>query len=208
MRFKIVKPKRHLLIIGLSLVVFSISALLASSRRLAGAEKSIFDFIYGWPDVLKPVFWLITQLGSLWMFIAAVLVYFWQQKKHLAVKLVICGTASHFLVQALKVLIDRPRPELLLGGVFPGESMVAGLGFPSGHTAGITIIALVIAPYLKKRYRWLAYLAILAVATSRIYLGVHSPLDVVGGFAIGVILVKFYELIVLKLRVEKIHKRA
>lgn len=208
MRLKTVKPKKQLLIISLSLVVFILCALLAASYKLVGPEKSIFYFIYGWPEPLLPIFWFITQWGGLWVFLAAVLVFFGQRKKHLAAKLAICGTASHFLVQILKALIERPRPEFLLGDVVPKDSMVAGLGFPSGHTAGITIIALVIAPYLKKKYRWMVYLAILAVAISRIYLGVHTPLDVIGGFFLGIIIVKGYELILLMLKLEKTKRQS
>jgi len=39
--------------------------------------------------------------------------------------------------------------------------------------------------YLPRRYRWVVPSAIIGVAISRIYLGVHAPLDIIGGFAIG-----------------------
>ncbi len=207
MRAKKVQPRQQLIIIASAGVLFLVSAALASAHTLKGLEKQVFDFIYGWPNGLKPALWTITQLGSIWTFIAASLIFVWQQKKHLAAKLIICGLSSYLLTSVLKGLIDRPRPELLLPGVVTREIMAPGMGFPSGHTAAITVAALIIAPYLKKKYRWLAYLAIAMVAISRIYLGVHAPLDVVGGFALGVIIVKSYELLALKLKLEKVDQR-
>jgi membrane-associated phospholipid phosphatase len=47
-------------------------------------------------------------------------------------------------------------------------------------------------PYLPKMWRWIVPVAgIGAVAWSRMYLGLHAPLDIVGGFAIGMGVVAF-----------------
>jgi undecaprenyl-diphosphatase len=91
-------------------------------------------------------------------------------------------------VTAAKLLADRPRP------VFTQPLAVAGgQSFPSGHAAGSAalygVLVLLVVPVLARGPRVAAVLAgvvfVLAVATSRVLLGVHYPSDVVAGLAVG-----------------------
>ncbi len=60
------------------------------------------------------------------------------------------------------------------------------MGFPSGHATLSTVVALTLLPYLPK---WIGFIGapifIGLVCLSRLYLGVHFPLDIIGGMAIG-----------------------
>lgn len=188
-RLKELQTGPYLLITGLSVAIFVAGALVASSRQLIGAELDVFNFIYGWPEWLRPLMWTITQLGSVWMAMAAVAVYWWQDKRPLALRLLVGSLAGYALVGFLKQVVDRPRPYELQDGVLAHDIISPGLGFPSGHTAIGTILALTIQPYLPKRWRWVVWPVILLIGISRVYLGVHSPLDVVGGLAVGVVVV-------------------
>lgn len=86
-----------------------------------------------------------------------------------------------------KLAIGRPRPQL-----FP-HAAAHGFSFPSGHA--MTTIALagalvfLVWPRLPGSLRWAALLAAAAivagVGTSRVYLGVHYPSDVLGGWLAG-----------------------
>jgi PAP2 superfamily/Lipopolysaccharide kinase (Kdo/WaaP) family len=60
-----------------------------------------------------------------------------------------------------------------------------GLGFVSGHAAVAVAIATLVAPYLGRRARWVAVAVAVGVCVSRMYVGAHLPLDVVGGAALG-----------------------
>lgn len=88
----------------------------------------------------------------------------------------------------LKALIDRPRPDLIL------THMPVSGSFPSGHSLHafllmsllICITGELIKP-MRLRLALQGFLAflILAVGTSRVYLGAHWPSDVIGGYLIG-----------------------
>ena len=85
------------------------------------------------------------------------------------------------LDQLLKVAFHRPRPPTLFGLAGP-----AGYSFPSGHALVSFAFFGALAVFAAPR-RWLRYivaaLPVAAIGYSRIYLGVHYPSDVLGGWA-------------------------
>jgi membrane-associated phospholipid phosphatase len=91
----------------------------------------------------------------------------------------IATIVSAGLVQLLKGLIDRPRPEDILVATDAGS-------FPSGHTANAATLAVAVTLLL---WRWWVAAAgaayIVLMALSRTYLGAHWISDTVGGFLLG-----------------------
>lgn len=79
-----------------------------------------------------------------------------------------------------KAIIERARPDPDLWRDTPG-----GWGYPSGHTSSAFAIATVVAALLPARWRWVPFLLAAMVGFARMYVGVHYPMDVIGGALIG-----------------------
>ena len=92
----------------------------------------------------------------------------------------------------LKFLIARPRPE---GFLLEGYSLPPDFSFPSGHVVFYTIFFGLVAIYSKylpnlsnsgrKILFAVSGFLIVLVGISRVYLGVHWPTDVIGGYLLG-----------------------
>src|SRR4030095_2260621 len=130
-----------------------------------------------------------TQLGgarfTLGVAAMAALLLLIRRKPGLAVILLVTVLAERELVEWLKELTARPRPLI-------GTLNAASLAFPSGHTANSMTAslatALLAAPASYRRPVAIAALILsLMVGLSRVYLGVHWPSDVIGGWALGLI---------------------
>jgi undecaprenyl-diphosphatase len=85
---------------------------------------------------------------------------------------------------ALKLLFERERPALVDPGLEPLVATPSSASFPSGHAATAFAAAALVAT-LQPRLRVPVYGVAVLVALSRVYLGVHFPLDVVFGAVLG-----------------------
>src|SRR5690606_33841460 len=114
------------------------------------------------------------------------LILFLAKKKFsVVVRLLMTGLMAYLASGFAKDIWGRIRPNEFLPDVINRDYIVWGPGFPSGHVALATALALVVNDLLPKQLRWLTWFFIISVGLSRMYLGIHAPLDIVGGFAIG-----------------------
>jgi undecaprenyl-diphosphatase len=171
------------------LVLVAVSTYVVVKGILFNLEVRGFHFINGWPDSLRGVFLVATIAPeSLWIAVAAVVLTFLLKLYRASWELAAATVAGYATLFIAKHVVDRARPQGLLHDAIV-RVHETGNGFPSGHTMIITIVSLTLLPYLPKGWRWLILILTPIMALSRVYLGVHMPLDVVGGFAVGLSIV-------------------
>lgn len=131
----------------------------------------------------------ITMLGEETILILMIAVLYFAYDKRLALRIGYITITSMCVNNTVKNLVKRPRP-FAVAEVNPARAHTAtGYSFPSGHTQTIATWSSAFAMYFKKA--WVSVLAgvgIVAVAFSRLFLGVHYPSDVIVGAVLGAVI--------------------
>lgn len=181
-------------------LLFAAMALLAHKHTVSGVNLTIFRQVNNWPDSLRLFFLAVTgSSNSLWVGIVAVLVTFLLKLQQLTWQLA-AAIIGAFAVGFLgKHIVAQPRPFHLLADVHQRVAETDA-SFPSGHTLVVTVVVLVLWPYLPRGWRWLVALLIPLMGLSRIYLGVHTPIDIIGGFALGLVVVSAMRILPARMR--------
>lgn len=144
----------------------------------------------GW---LNGIMLAITHLGSEIIFLAVALIFFWCVDKTRGYYLMSVGFVGTILNQFLKLFCRIPRPwvqDPQFTIVEQARAGADGYSFPSGHTQSAVGTYSSIA--YTSRNRWVQVLCVAVaalVAFSRMYLGVHTPMDVGVSVVIGVVLI-------------------
>lgn len=144
------------------------------------------EFLYVLEGIRNPVldafFSTVTHLGSELVFMILALVMFWCVSKSQGLYLLGVGCLGTTINQALKITFRIPRPWVKDPSFTIVESARAeatGYSFPSGHTQNVVGTFGCVARDAKRRgVSVLCIVLALLTALSRMYLGVHTPLDV------------------------------
>jgi membrane-associated phospholipid phosphatase len=167
-------------------VVLLLCALPVHADRVDAVEADAFRLVNDLPSAPFPIVWVPMQLGNLLVVPAAILAALAFRRWRLAAGLALAGAGVYVLAKVVKRFVERGRPSDVLDEVVVRGAAPHGLGFVSGHIAVVTALALVAWPWLPRWGRWAAGAAVAAVFFTRMYVGAHLPLDMVGGAALGV----------------------
>ena len=142
---------------------------------------------------LDAVMQLITRLGEETIFMVVAIVVYWCVSKKGGYYLLSVGFFGALANQFLKITFRIPRPWVLdpdFQIVESAREAATGYSFPSGHTqSAVGTFGGLARTTQKKWLRWVLIVIALLVSFSRLYLGVHTPLDVGVSVVIGTVLV-------------------
>jgi undecaprenyl-diphosphatase len=172
-------------------VGFGAIALLIGDQRIEGFDNAVISFVRGLEsDVWTNVFVFFTWMGSglcagIISLAAMVFLYAVLGHRKELILLASVGAGSWILNETLKAIFERARPTV--------NRIVEAVGysFPSGHSMGAFSLYGILAFLLWKHIRSVSGRILLLVVSgffvlmigvSRIYVGVHYPSDIVGGY--------------------------
>ena len=188
------------------LSIFVICTLIALSQSTLESEKQFMTSIQksaGNPSIDYAV-WLLTESGNVFVMLPfSILLLIIRKTRRIGMILLILLVLSSILTGYIKCGVDRDRPFLdWLGSELPfevepdsfslfceGRSWTAG--FPSGHAARSAMFAFVMVYVLSEKFprgAHLIWIYPILMSFSRIYVLQHYPLDVIGGFVLGILL--------------------
>lgn len=130
-------------------------------------------------------------LTLLFVTLAGMAFLYFRQRKREALLFLLAFVLSRIFDPLLKLVFQRARPEL-----WEVPARPTSYSFPSGHAFSSLIVygtaAYLLAqlyPQWRRLYWFVAALWVFLIGFSRVYLGVHWPSDVLGGFALGLVMI-------------------
>lgn len=142
---------------------------------------------------LNDLMLLITKLGEETAFLVAAIIVFWCVDKHKGYFVMTVGFLSTMLNQFLKITFQVPRPWVIdpeFTIVEQAREAATGFSFPSGHsTSAVATFGAIGVSSDRKCLRRICLAICILVPFSRMYLGVHTPMDVLTGAATSLVLI-------------------
>jgi membrane-associated phospholipid phosphatase len=167
-------------------VVLVLAALPVHRASVAAPEAAVFRVLNGTTVLPFTVVWAVMQLGNVLVVPASVAFAAAFRRWWLALELLLAGAGTYLGAKVVKGIVPRGRPSGLLPDVVIRGAEAHGRGFVSGHAATLAALATVAWPWLGRRARIAVVVLAGTVCLTRVYVGAHLPLDVVGGAGLGV----------------------
>lgn len=177
------------LLAGLGATLFGVSAVVFKTEAV-GWDLSLFRILNEVPaaaaSVLTPLSYLFLPAGIIAVVVLTVVYVVARNRSVLPVGTgaVAAGTAW-LLTHAAKAITDRPRPYEVMADAVLRQQPAHGTSFPSSHTAVTLAVVIALVPFLARPLAAAGIGYVVLTGWSRVYLGVHYPLDVLAGAGIG-----------------------
>jgi len=134
----------------------------------------------------------LTLMGNEMFYLLFFPLFYWCVDRRVGARLIVLFLFSSFTNAVAKQWAGQPRPfecDPIVQRLWPA----GGRGFPSGHTQSAVVIWGYLASQFRNRWFWaVAGSLILLIPLSRVYLGVHFPTDLLGGYLLGAALLVLY----------------
>ena len=151
--------------------------------------------------LLDSLFRAITSLGDELFYLLLFPFLLWCVDFYLGIRVGIIFLLSVYINSGLKEIFQQPRPFEILPEIQKVHAY--GYGFPSGHAQSSLVVWGSIAYWKKQIWiRNLSVLLIILIGFSRIYLGVHFPTDILGGWLFGGLILGLSYFIFLKIKLD------
>ena len=182
---RVVRGRPDVVLIASGALVLVLASLPVDASRVSAAETVVFRVLNA-VDVLPFVLiWPVMQLGNVLVVPASAALAAALRRWRLAAGLLLGGAAAYFLAKVVKGIVTRGRPDDLLADVVIRGAEAHGRGFVSGHAAVVAALVAIAWPELGRRGRIVCSVLAAAVCLSRVHVGAHLPLDVIGGVGLG-----------------------
>ena len=182
-------PGTAWLVTALGAALFGVSALVLKTGTLSW-DESLFRVLNEVPaaaaSVLTPLSRLFRPAGIVVVVVLAVVYVVARNRSVLPVAAgAVAAGLAWALANAAKAIADRPRPYEVITDAVLRQQPAHGTSFPSSHTAVTVAVVIALAPFLARPLAGAGIGYAVLVGWSRVYLGVHYPLDVLAGAGIG-----------------------
>jgi len=174
--------------IFLGLIAYGIFLLIlmSFSSYVLTLDKNIFFLINNISNPFLDLFFVsITYIGSTVFWILLIILFWMKKEREISIRLIFALIIDSFLLTFLKWFFVRPRPSERFANIEVLSSDI-GPSFPSGHSERVFSGAVILG-YVYKKLRYLLFLLAFLVSFSRIYIGVHYPIDSLIGSLNGIV---------------------
>ena len=171
---------------SVAVAMLALGAVEARRGTLRGAEARSFARLNAVSDRIHGPVWVVMQLGSLGGTLATGGALAALVDRRLGHRVATVGALSWLGSKAIKPFARRGRPAAVVDVARVLGRAQAGLGYPSGHAAVAVAMASATVPHLPPPWRGPAWAGAAIVGATRVYVGAHLPLDVLGGYALGI----------------------
>lgn len=145
-------------------------------------------WLQGFSPALDVPFQFLSLLGNEGFYLLLLPLVYWCLDKRTGARLCFLFLLSAYINSGAKELLNQPRPFEYDARVRPLVQAEGG-GLPSGHTQHSVAVWGYLAMRLGRPWAWMgAVLLMIGIPLSRLYLGVHFPTDLLGGYILGAFL--------------------